>query len=112
MQKDQPEPAPQQPELSDVWRELLGHSTDKAKKPAPSSSEEESSPEKETIPTLESDPWNELTHAKGTEIVDVEAIHLGVDDEDLEQALQVMQEQDHSAPPADKSDTTDKADKK
>ncbi|HEY7418051.1 MAG TPA: hypothetical protein VH593_22915 [Ktedonobacteraceae bacterium] len=104
MQKDQHEPTPQQPKLSDVWRELLGHSTGEAAS-TPSSSPEEASPEGETIPTLESDPWNELTQAKGTEVVDVEAIHLGVDDQDVEQALQVMQE--HSVPPADKADKKD-----
>jgi len=112
MQKDQHEPAPQQPELSDVWRELLGHSIGKEKKPAPSSlEEEESSPQEETIPTLESDPWNELTHAKGTEVVDMETIHLGVDDEDVEQALRIMQEQEHSAPPTDKTDKPGKENK-
>jgi hypothetical protein len=96
MQKDQQNPA-HQPELNDVWRELLGQSVEPVSaKPADSD-----------IPTLESDPWNELEHVEGTEVVDLHSIRLQMTDQDVEQALQIMQEQPEPGPDHKRKQATD-----
>lgn len=96
MQKDQQNPG-KQPELNEVWRELLGQSVEPVSaKPADGN-----------IPALESDPWSELEHAEGTEVVDLHSIRLQMTDQDVEQALQVMQEQLDSNPERNRKQTTD-----
>ncbi|HZR43267.1 MAG TPA: hypothetical protein VFB12_24340 [Ktedonobacteraceae bacterium] len=70
-------------ELSEVWQELLGEHSGESSTPATPGA----------IPTLESDPWSELLHAKGIEIVDLQAVHLQISDQEVEQMLEVMQEQ-------------------
>jgi hypothetical protein len=83
MSKDEHQALPQKQELSETWQELLGYKQmDKAEAPS-----------QEELPALSEDPWIELAHAQGTEVVDLQAIHLQVSDQDVEQALQVMQEQ-------------------
>ncbi len=78
-------PKTTQSELSEVWQELLGEHSSESSIPA--------TPGEAAIPTLESDPWSELVHAKGIEIVDLQAVHLQISDQEVEQMLQVMQEQ-------------------
>jgi hypothetical protein len=78
LQEEGKEPAPVQPELSEVWRELLGTSA--------------SAPAEAIIPMLESDPWSELLRAKGVEIVDLRQVPLHISDQDMEQVLSIMQE--------------------
>jgi hypothetical protein len=96
MQKDQQNPA-HRPELNDVWRELLGQSVDPVSaKPADGG-----------IPTLESDPWNELEHVEGTEVVDLHSIRLQMTDQDVEEALQIMQEQPETGPDHKRKQATD-----
>jgi hypothetical protein len=96
MQKDQQNPE-HQPELSEVWRELLGQSVEPVSaKPADGN-----------IPTLESDPWSELVQAEGTEVVDLHSIRLQMTDQDVEEALQVMQEQPDSSPGHHRKQATD-----
>jgi hypothetical protein len=82
MQKDQ-QNSLHQPELNDVWRELLGQSVESAS----------AKPADDNIPALESDPWSELVQAEGTEVVDLHSIRLQMTDQDVEEALQIMQEQ-------------------
>jgi hypothetical protein len=83
-------PSTQYDELSIIWQELLGH--------RPSLGAQENSDGTEqvllsenTIPTLKSDPWSTLLHAKG-----VESLHearLQISPQEMEQMLQIMQEQ-------------------
>jgi hypothetical protein len=96
MQKDQQNPE-HQPELSEVWRELLGQSVE----PVPAK------PADGNIPTLESDPWSELVQVEGTEVVDLHSIRLQMTDQDVEQALQVMQEQPDASPDRKRNQATD-----
>ena len=96
MQKDQQNPA-NQPELNEVWRELLGQSVEPVA----------ANPADGNIPALESDPWSELVHAEGTEVVDLHSIRLQMTDKDVEQALQVMQEQPPSNPDHNRNQATD-----
>jgi hypothetical protein len=90
MQKENNDPSSAQPELSQAWQELLGHHPGNTGMPA--------LPGDVTIPTLASDPWSELLHVKGVEIVDLQTVHLQMSDQDLEQVLQVMQEQSDQHP--------------
>lgn len=85
MQEDNEKVLSAQPELSMIWQELLGNHV-------PSSNGQILSSEV-IIPTLDSDPWSELLHSQDVEIVDLQKVHLHVSDQDVEQALQVMQEQ-------------------
>jgi len=73
---------PAQPELSPVWQELLGG---RVNDPA--------TPGEMGIPVLESDPWRELLHEHGVEIIDLQKKHLQMSDQDVEEALQIMREQ-------------------
>ncbi|MBE3558961.1 MAG: hypothetical protein IMW89_07010 [Ktedonobacteraceae bacterium] len=88
-QADQPE------ELSEVWRELLGNPPAiSADQPGQEPQESEKSEADEApIPVLANDPWSELAHSRGTEVVDLQKIHLQVDDQEVEHVLEVMQEQ-------------------
>ena len=71
--------------MSDIWHELLGTSHNQP---------ETTSPESEAmLPTLESDPWGELLQARDVEIIDLHQMHLHMSDQDVETALQIMQEQ-------------------
>jgi hypothetical protein len=101
MQKDQKNPA-HQPELNKVWRELLGQAVEPASaKPA------SAKPADGDIPTLESDPWSELVRAEGTEVVDLHSIRLQMTDQDVEQALQIMQEQPETSPDHNRKQAAD-----
>jgi len=93
--EDNQEVVPGQPELSAIWQELLGIAPDTGNVQA---SELPLSP-------LESDPWSELLHAKGVEVIDLQQVHLDMSDQDVEQILQVMQEQPAS-PPEDQSESS------
>lgn len=90
-------------ELSDIWQELLGghplqtqhaDASDNTKKVAKPGLTQESEAHLEAIPTLPSDPWSALVQARGTEMVDLKQLHLHMSDQDVEQALRLMQE-DH-----------------
>jgi hypothetical protein len=78
-------PESKQPELSDVWLELLGGK--KASDVLPSTQENE-------MPVLSTDPWQELTQARGIEEMDLRRVDLQVSDQEVEQMLQIMEEQD------------------
>ena len=75
-------------ELSDTWRKLLGSHL----------SEEGAGAEKGTAsPSLTNDPWSQLLHARGVEIVDLQQQHLheiqiSLSELEVEDALQIMQE--------------------
>lgn len=74
--------------LSDAWTELLGiHSLGVQAVPNISA----------VVPPLASDPWSELLHSQGVQVIDLQqvrahTIHAPLDDIDLEQALHFMQE--------------------
>ena len=74
--------------LSDAWNELLGiHSLGVQAVPNITA----------VVPPVASDPWNELLHAQGVEVIDLQHVHLHtidapLNDLDLEQALRIMQE--------------------
>ena len=75
-------------QLSDVWRELLGNrGNEKLVTAFPSDA---------PIPTLEVDPWSALLQAKGTEIVDLQRIHLQISDQEVEQLLEVLPEEERT----------------
>ncbi len=79
-------PDSSEPELNDVWRELLG-----------SQCPQDSRLHGQEAPVLSADPWNALAQARGVEEVDLQQIDLHVSDQEVEQALQVMQEQQKPA---------------
>ncbi len=79
--------APDQLELSDAWQQLLGS--------RPLDAETLAALKESMPPTLESDPWSALLHAKGVEVVDLQQIQLHMSDQDMEQILHIIQE--HSA---------------
>lgn len=91
-------------ELSNTWQELLGgrllngESLETAN--ASPTQEEAGAQEvqKDAIPTLSSDPWSTLVQARGTEMVDLNQLHLHMSDQDVEQVLQLMQEEPSSQP--------------
>lgn len=82
-------------ELSDTWRKLLGLC-------AIDSVDTEADELLSTTPTIvQSDPWSQLLHVQGVEMVDLQHLRLSptqisLSDREVEQALQIMQEQpDH-----------------
>jgi hypothetical protein len=70
--------------MSDIWRELLGNSHTRM--------ETASSDGEVTLPML-NDPWGELLQSRGVEMIDLQQLHLHMSDQDVELALQIMQEQ-------------------
>ena len=75
--------------LGDAWNELLGiHSLGVQAVPNISA----------MVPPVASDPWNELLHAQGVQVIDLQQVRLHtidvpLNDQDVEQALYIMQEQ-------------------
>ncbi len=96
MQKDRKNKKQEYGDLSPVWQELLGGQANQPEQP-----EETDLSEKEegatAIPTLESDPWSRLLHAKGIEMVDLEQLHLHMSEQDVEEMLAIMREQSAQA---------------
>ncbi|HEX4206611.1 MAG TPA: hypothetical protein VHZ51_20920 [Ktedonobacteraceae bacterium] len=88
MKKDYGSARDERQDLSETWQELLGL----AREP-----QQHDAPTEEPMPGLTSDPWNELARAQGTEVVDLHAIQWQVSDQDIEQALEIMQEQQGQA---------------
>jgi len=81
MQEEQKSTLSAGPELSETWQALLGgHRALSHLRP------------EATMPSVDVDPWQTLTHAKGVEMVDLQHLHLHISDQDVEQVLQVMQE--------------------
>lgn len=82
---------PQETELSDAWRALLGLQASEGKEGAP-----QVDPAAQVLP-LTSDPWSSLLHAQGMQAVDLQKIHLhdlhpALNNDDVEHALNIMQE--------------------
>jgi hypothetical protein len=75
--------------LSETWRELLGAYTlepmvDRGEEVAPTA--------------LADDPWSQLLHVQGVEMVDLQqaqpdTVHVSLSEAEMERVLQVMQEQ-------------------
>lgn len=83
---------PRPDELSETWQELLG--TYPVETLAKSDEEVTSG----TVPAFTYDPWNQLLHIQGVEMVDLqqgrlETAHVAFSDVEVEQALEVMWEQ-------------------
>jgi hypothetical protein len=74
-----------QASMSGIWHELSGKSHTEI--------ETTLSESEATLPTLKSDPWGKLLHVKGVEIIDLQQLHLHMSDQDVEMALQIIQEQ-------------------
>ena len=74
-----------QPELSQVWQELLGNRSNITDTP-PYALET-------VIPTLEGDPWSALLHRKGIEVVDLQSVHLQISDQEVDELLQCIPEE-------------------
>jgi hypothetical protein len=93
MQEEHKDQAPAQSELSETWQELLGNRSANTHSGITAGDS--------TLPALESDPWSALLQAKGTEVIDLQKLHLPVSDQELERLLQIMQEQPAQKPSAD-----------
>jgi hypothetical protein len=91
MQQEQNERPLDQTELSDTWLELLGARVPQAQAQA--------STDEGGIPVLESDPWRALLQGKDMALVDLQKISLHATDQEVERALQKMQEQAHDTQP-------------
>ena len=100
MQNENKDGWPDHTSLSNVWRELLGSLSAETEV-------SQTSPEA-TVPSLKSDPWSALLQAKDVEVIDLQQVQMHLSDQDVEQALQVMQEQ----PVQSKNDTSDAHDLK
>ncbi|HLI91065.1 MAG TPA: hypothetical protein VKV37_20405 [Ktedonobacteraceae bacterium] len=93
MQEEHKDQAPALSELSEIWQELSGNRSVDAHSGITAG--------EATPPALESDPWSALLQAKGTEVIDLQQLHLPVSDQELEQMLQIMQEQPAQKPGVD-----------
>ncbi|HEX7737123.1 MAG TPA: hypothetical protein VF458_19920 [Ktedonobacteraceae bacterium] len=96
----EPNPAPS-PELSEAWRVLLGLQSTPAQE-----GETPLDPAAQVLPQA-SDPWNALLHVRGMESVDLQKIHLrelhpAASDEDIEHALNMIQEASNLPAPQEK----------
>jgi hypothetical protein len=91
----QKEPADVDLALSDTWRELLGLSKEAMEASESAGAQPLVATEAGTeIPALTNDPWAELQHIHGIEIIDLQQVHTqALNDLDMEQVLQLMQEQ-------------------
>ena len=79
-------------ELSDTWRKLLGTASMR------DMDVQANSHLRVTPSTVQSDPWSQLLHTQGVEIVVLQHLPLSdmqvsLSDTEVEQALQIMQEQ-------------------
>jgi hypothetical protein len=72
--------------MSDIWSELLGNVSTQVETTISESGEA-------PVPILKSDPWGELLQETGVETIDLQQLHLHISDQDVEKALQIMQEQ-------------------
>lgn len=85
-----------EPELSEVWRTLLGmQSTDKQ---AQADDQQESEGDHKGSPLLANDPWSDLVQTQGIQVVDLQqvhwhAAHVPLSDIDVENVLKMIQEQ-------------------
>lgn len=90
----------QQLELSEAWRQLLGLEAQSALSPLPlAAARVAGADNQETVPVLSHDPWNSLAQERGVEVVDLQRVHVhkaqaGVEESDVEHALDMMQEQE------------------
>jgi hypothetical protein len=85
----------QNPELSEAWRTLLGLSDQPAQADGTNQ-----------VQGVSGDPWSNLVHAQGMQAVDLQKVHLHdlhptTNNDDIEHALDLMQEADR---PSKKSD--------
>jgi len=81
----------QKPELGEAWRSLLGLQS------AQGTAEGQKVDPAAQVQPQASDPWNTLLHAQGMETVDLQKVrlhglHSTARDEDVEQALNIIQE--------------------
>ncbi len=89
--KNQRSADPQEVELSEAWRALLGLRPDGTR---PNAGEAEPTGQVQPLP---GDPWGHLINAQGMQTVDLQKIqlhnlHPATNDEDVEHALNLMRE--------------------
>lgn len=91
MQENKEEPPQRQhkleSELSKAWQELLGMEVEGEEKGMDQEQQGAT-----VVPLLASDPWKMLVQGKGNEEFDLQKTRLHMSDQDVEQALQMMQE--------------------
>lgn len=87
--------------LSEIWHELLGTHSLKTQV-VDEGGEGVGAPEVPMglleLSSFEGDPWSELLHTRGVELVDLQhselaTVHVSLSEVEVEQALQIMQEQ-------------------
>ncbi|WP_376797435.1 hypothetical protein [Thermogemmatispora sp.] len=87
-------------ELSETWRQLLGLAS-QTEQGEERQGEVPTPAEPVVIEPLPNDPWSELVQTRGTEVIDLQRLHAShepLSEQDVEQALQAIQEQPaHSA---------------
>ncbi len=81
-------------ELNDIWRNLLGVDDNVLADDAEHASGHGTQP---SAPVA-ADPWGELLHAQGIELIDLQQFHpqtvqVSFSEQEVEQALQFLQEQ-------------------
>jgi hypothetical protein len=91
----------QHTELSDAWRSLLGL------QPGENTGQVAQSEPTAPVQPLASDPWSHLLQAQGMQPVDLQKVHLhdlhpAANDDDVEHALDLMQEATDSPAAQDK----------
>jgi hypothetical protein len=82
-------------ELSDTWRQLLGLQEEGATVDLAPTGEASSAAPALPVEPLPNDPWSELVQARGTEVIDLQRLHTShapLSEQDVEQALEVIQE--------------------
>lgn len=88
-----------EPELSEVWRTLLGmQSTDMQAQAADHKGSEGDQQGLQGSPLPANDPWSHLVQTQGIQVVDLQqvrlhAAHVPLSDIDVEKVLKMMQEQ-------------------
>ena len=92
----QTHPVTDESELSDIWRKLLGVSDNGSASDTDSAT---GSKAQSPVPVVDDicDPWRELLHAHGVEIVDLQqcrpqTVQVSFSEQEVEQALQILQE--------------------
>src|SRR5579863_9410813 len=86
-------------ELSDIWRNLLCVSASGSANDTDSTSSAIGNIAQSPVPVV-ADPWGELLHAQGVEIVDLQqcyphrpqTVRVAFSEQEVEQALQILQE--------------------
>ena len=92
-----------EPELSEVWRTLLGMQSTNMQAQVDDQQESQGDHQvTEGSPLLANDPWSHLVQTQGVQVVDLQqlrlyAAHVPLSDTDVEKVLKMMQEAPYSS---------------